>query len=127
MSEMKLSEAMRLGAILRPQCVGRLFSSNGESCAMGAVIEACGIEDKNPHCTVAIWNTTIERFPMLAWGHSRFVFPEMGGAYRGDLWDAIVALNNVHKWTRERIADWVETIECQQEAGRIEVETPVSA
>lgn len=31
-----------------------------------------------------------------------------GGAY---LWNAIVHLNDYHKWTREQIADWLETLD----------------
>src|ERR1700741_3225132 len=36
---LKLSEAMRIGARLRPQCSGYLFN-NGASCALGAAYEA---------------------------------------------------------------------------------------
>lgn len=37
---LKLSEAIRIGASKRPQCVGRYFSDYGESCAIGAAAEA---------------------------------------------------------------------------------------
>jgi predicted nucleic-acid-binding protein len=34
-------------------------------------------------------------------------------------------LNDKHKWTREQIAEWVETIEAQQEAKVAEQPEPV--
>ena len=41
---MQLSEAIRLGAMLRPQAYGHYFIRGG-SCAMGAAYEAYGITD----------------------------------------------------------------------------------
>ena len=39
---MRLSEAIRLGAMIRPKPRGR-FSHNGASCAQGAALEAQGL------------------------------------------------------------------------------------
>lgn len=39
---MKLSDAIRLGAMIRPQLQGRMFSDKHGTCASGAALEACG-------------------------------------------------------------------------------------
>lgn len=114
---MKLSEAMRLGAMLRPQGYG-FYQTLGGSCAYGAAMEACGIPagvqngisdeplrtlfpisrrvaTQCPACTAAEW---------AACGDDRTV-------------DGIVPhLNDDHRWTREQIAAWVETIEAADDS-----------
>lgn len=94
---MQLSEAIRLGAMIRPQCFGRLFL-NGRSCALGAAVEAAGVKLSDPQDYDALrarWpilNVTIDDSTVL---------------------DTIVLSNDCSELTREQIADWVETIEAQ--------------
>lgn len=112
---MRLSEAIRLGAMLRPQGFG-LYQTIGGSCAYGAAMEACGIrpEIQNtisdegiealfpiarcsarcPTCTAAAWATCADE-------------PTVNGI--------VPHLNDDHRWTREQIAAWVETIEAADE------------
>lgn len=94
---MKLSEAILLGSTLRPQCRGELFR-NGGSCAFGAAAEALGQQDIDSR---ALW-------PWLDLPLTCPVCGETEG-----IGAAIVSshLNDSHFWTRERIAEWVATVE----------------
>ena len=105
---MKLAEAMREGAKRGPQVFqswfGVVFDS---SCAMGAALKGVG---------------ACEAFPMEApsklvqiffpWVHEGEVICPGCGVFQAHP-GAVIAmhLNDLHKWSRERIADWVETIE----------------
>lgn len=112
---MKLSDAIRLGAMMRPhQAFWVLFEPDTQgSCALGAAAEAIGILDTTQR------NRYLpdKRVPN-AW---RWVLRQidacpacgMGGR---DGQDMITHLNNVHYWTREAIADWVESIEPRDES-----------
>lgn len=98
---MKLSEEIRLGAMLRPQAFGHLIA-DGATCAIGAACEAIG-----QLCC---------GFPVQwEWAHSQA--PVTCLACAKPIWSValtIVHLNNDHRWTRERIADWLETVEAAQ-------------
>ena len=114
---MKLSEAIRLGAMLRPQAFGHLFR-DGASCALGAAGEAAGIADieAGGWAVGAVappsWNPIATReadCPVCVHGFLTL-------RKKHDAHAVIVHLNNDHRWTREQIADWVATIEAQHEA-----------
>lgn len=100
---MKLSEAIRLGAMLRPQS----FSSDlhdGGSCALMAAAEASGISGG--------WMEIGERWP---WTDELGIECPVCGR-ESEAWEVIaVCLNDEHKCTREAIADWVATVEPQEE------------
>lgn len=98
----RLSEAIRLGAMLKPQGFGNssysLLSAN--SCAMGAAAQA-------------VWQSLFDPFRWI-YGDDIHSCPDCGGGCHlhprcaaGIIW----RLNDIHKWSRERIADWVATIE----------------
>jgi hypothetical protein len=100
---MKLSEAIRLGAMLRPQGRIDFFSADGKSCALGAALEARGIQHRilaTPAESDAIYGQLYRWWPWL----------------RVLSIDAITYRNDVEGWTREQIADWVATIEPPEEA-----------
>ncbi len=102
---MKLSEAMRLGAMIRPQAFGGYMVRKGaeyHSCVLGAAIEAA--------------NSGLAAWPWLkSWKYHPFCPACAGGDQSGDAYSIIVHLNDRHRWTRERIADWVATIEPAEE------------
>lgn len=102
---MKLSDAMRLGAMLRPQSFTSYFSY-GKSCAMGAACEAVGI---NPLTIEGVEAMNTRWAPIIL--AERFFFPPCGCNVIVSAFGAITHLNDEHKWTRERIADWVATVE----------------
>jgi hypothetical protein len=109
-ASLKLSGAIRLGAMLKPQGFGdRSADADGiTSCALGAAYDAAGIMDAH-----RVWDDLAVLFPIL----ERFV-GDVKCPVCDDLGEhdsAIPHLNDDHKWTREQIADWVETIEAQYE------------
>jgi len=96
---MKLSEAIRLGAMLRPQAFSA--STRHGTCAVYAALDAIGQFN----------NRRYEFFPIL--NLEKQQCPECGSTHYGysTLAGTIFHLNDEHHWTRERIADWVATIE----------------
>lgn len=107
---MRLSEAIRLGATIRPQAMGFYFVADA-SCAIGAACEAVGIGEfiDTPSLVNAFgkyWFEVGQRLPC----------PECGKVFDKDKSRArtITHLNDDHMWTRERIADFVELHELPQ-------------
>jgi hypothetical protein len=103
---MKLSEAIRLGAMMRPQAFSCYTDGIG-TCVWGAANEAIGlpanhgffetegewsVADQASRCPIA---KCVRRFRVVS--------------------SIIQHLNDEHRWTREKIADWVETIEAQHD------------
>ncbi len=119
---MKLSEAIRLGAMATEQGFGApSIASNEAPCALGAARIAAGLGD---HCAVDCYSVLAYRWPVLY----RMVANPVAGRMEYVV-DAIWSLNDVHRWTREQIADWIETIEAQHEtpAPALEVAVKVEA
>ena len=118
---MRLSEAIRLGAMLKPQTTGGYVRDGGGTCALTAAAEAVGLRHA-PFLDGVLqvdYPSLARVFPVLnarvGW------FPVTTDMQPDDVRTAIWDLNDAHGWTREQIADWVETIEQQQPAT---VETP---
>src|SRR4051812_46732860 len=102
---MRLSDAIRLGAMLKPQAIGDLLSEDcTSSCAIGAALDAIGALDQRTVIAISEW--PLLQSPVVA-------CPACHSAHLDDtdLYDNITTLNDVHEWTRERIADWIEGIE----------------
>lgn len=100
---MRLSEAIRLGAMNRPQARGRVLKDEG-TCALGAALEAIG--ESLDHRG---WFPVYDHWPI-----ARRVVTYPGDSHRGEemmLGSACWTLNDADRWTREQIADFVETIE----------------
>jgi hypothetical protein len=97
---MRLSEAIRLGAMMRPQAFRTLLTDDG-ACALGAALLAVG---SRPEEAV---RSALDRWPWASTvsadcprcGRSRTVFR------------VITHLNDRHRWTREQVAKWVAGIE----------------
>ena len=105
---MKLSEAIRLGAMNRPQGFYRLYDQ-GRTCAMGAAAEAMGILDHENNCYIDGHKSKIKHWTPVAMTMTPCPACEEYGI--DNMQRVMVHLNNDHRWSRERIADWVETIE----------------
>lgn len=93
--KLKLSEAIRIGAKLRPQGFGGAFPTNekGELCssAIGAMCEA-------------VFGNTNSNY-----GFSK-IYPELWEIIDGkSLLDQIIKMNDRKKLSREEIADYVES------------------
>jgi len=102
---MKLHEAIRLGAMLRPQATHPFGVWN--SCALQAAAEANGVAWR------CFGYVSLRRI----YPHLRVMdgsCPQCGAKH--SLLRVIWHLNDEHHWTREQIADWIETIERAHEA-----------
>lgn len=121
---MLLSEAMRLGAMMKPGCRGDLEKRNRSgivlrTCALGAALDAIGLMDGRPEEADFYLDSPEE------W--SDLIVAEVGcpamrcrcenrvrgvlERYHGAVTDVIWHLNDEHRWSRTRIADWVKTVE----------------
>lgn len=117
---MKFSEAIRLGAMMKPQAFGKTFDGEGRTCAVGAAYDAIG-KLTAPGFAIDQLN---EVFPIIATLHKKSC-PVCSTDDFG--WWVIPHLNDEHKWTREQIAEWVEMIErAQEQPQAAEISTPVS-
>jgi len=101
---MRLSEAIRLGAMNKPQAFG--FDSTWQTtCTSMAAYEAIGEQHRYLESFYVPW-------PFLAqpcscpYGNCIF---SMSSYWK--LRNIIPHLNDHHRWTREAIADWVEQFE----------------
>lgn len=108
---MRLSEAIRLGAMLNPQGWRRLKDFDGSTCAIGAALEAVGHKIIGGE---ADYRAARQAFPILCWFAPR-------GMFGPTVFETVWHLNDASGKTREQIADWVETLEPQ------EVEAPEPA
>lgn len=126
---MKLSEAMRAGAKIRPQAFGGLYKMafrwlrfEKRSCALGAAYEGGDCQFKVEPATHAFLGRDGK---LIAAGETRnFVqIPDEWTAVltflaecpqcemRGSVQDVIPHLNDNHKWRRTEIARWIERVE----------------
>lgn len=113
----KLSEAMRLGSMLHPQGFGEGYRDPtacepGKTCGMAAALEAVGIvlKDYHPSQFPAEWK---------ALTNAAASCPECGReTVRVEA--CIYHLNDCHHWPREKIADWLESVEARLEAAQDE-------
>ena len=107
---MKLSEAIRIGAKLGPKLVGGIWSEYAEgTCALGAAAERCGLRTKYGGSILKhgdALNHLCMIFPIL---EEHVKHPKLGLPCR--VAGIIVYLNDLEGWSREAIAEWVETIE----------------
>lgn len=102
---MQLSEAIRLGAMLKPQATHFLLFED-RTCALGAACEAVSIRiSEGQSC---LNNATFKRWPIL---RMRVQSPVAQYCQRASVSIVIQSLNDTHRWTREQIADWVATVE----------------
>lgn len=111
---MRLSEAIRLGSMLKPQFIDgyqrriplTLFGYDAGyrvvgTCALGAALDAVGALRPRPHqCDAEL----AHRWPWL--------FHVTNGT---SAWTKITVLNDDRGWTREQIADFVATIEPERQ------------
>lgn len=111
---MKLSEAIRKGCV-KPQGTGpwSIKTDNDTHCVLGAAGVGAGIHLENNQ---QAYDVLEARFPILK---ERVVNPPMvirhmmTGATK--LSEVLWYTNDVHGWTRERLADFVEEVEAEYE------------
>jgi len=111
----KLSEAMRYGATLKPRTTGTIcriwFDGSPRTCALGAALDAVltarGDESRVEDCvgTCSAIYVLNEQFQETR--SKRVVCPVTGAI--DEIESVIINLNDEYNWTRERIADWLES------------------
>jgi hypothetical protein len=119
---MRLSEAIRLGAMTSPQGFGVdsvNLDRDAPKCAWGAAIEAAGLPSQRAAGGVSLRGeppiglvvTIPDEWLRIAnqWTHC----PECN-TFRGYVAYLIPHLNDEHRWTREQIAAWIETLEAKE-------------
>jgi hypothetical protein len=122
----RLSDAIRLGSTMHPQCFHALFRWDGVftdrgrpsiagSCAIGAAITAIGKAPTSEFVGLRSneWNDELlKRWPKL--GQEGAMCPDPWCGVSPDpnrtTMAMIVHLNDCHRWTRGKIADWLEGI-----------------
>ena len=112
MGQLSLSDAILLGAMLRPQARYRLFK-DGKSCVYGAISEGAGFL----HYTEGL-----KAFPsqiMSAWPLLRERGPCPECKDDMDRYDLLWHLNDTHEWSRERIAGLVRTWETPEQVAAL--------
>lgn len=104
---MKLSEAIRMGSMVVPQTHGEYYIGEWPNpvaaCAMGAAFIAVGDKTCSDH----------KHWPWMRvskW-HNCPSPSQCRLGYDGPVLSVVLHLNDEHGWTRERIADWVATVE----------------
>lgn len=124
---MKLSEAIRLGSMLKPQAFGTVFDGKG-TCAVGAAKDAVGKLHLSFYYVAHAHR----------WDANQYQWNQQCPVCRGITREGVTCgmiphLNDDHRWTREQIADWVEGVEAAQahalhasdDAVRLSVESPI--
>ncbi len=98
-----LSQAIRLGATFAPQCHGRfsewrfnLLPERVATCAFGAAAEAVGAKNH-----FELWDRFNDTLIIKLFCPACFF-------KRSFVKELVFHLNDDHRWTRERIADWLE-------------------
>jgi hypothetical protein len=100
---MRLSEAIRLGAMATGHATGTSLSNDGNTCALGAALVAIGKATR-------LYSNAFYYWPIL----NEQVFHPVTGECLCML-SAVRILNDDHRWTREQIADWVQTVESERQ------------
>lgn len=110
---MRLSDAIRLGSMIRPKVDGYFFH-DGKSCALGAALEATGTVYDEGGCKRhrdalrARWPFAVLRFVSCpACGRSMPLAALVAHLNNG----GVEYFGTGHDWTREAIADFVATVE----------------
>lgn len=134
---MNLSEAMRLGSMLKPQAFGDAFIPAHDLPAPGDILALRYVPSST--CAVASAFDAIGALQFLIFhglgDDATKVFPVLGLATRcplvisgecnyghGRLFtvaNLIVHLNDCHRWKREHIADWLQGVESMLPAGNV--------
>jgi len=122
--QIELSEAIRLGSMLKPQAFGLLYRPATDvrapgdvlglrrlpeaTCALGAGFDAVGL----PLLVDGIdFFEALARFQVLG-----IIVPHPVHGFPGHLMNIVMDLNDSYRWTREACADWVAGVEAKRDA-----------
>ncbi len=109
---LSLADAIRVGCSMSPQAVGTWYDeTTGGTCVLSAALMGLGLFDLFRCGGEHPQDILTRYFPILK---THATTPE---GLSGDLGFLMVQLNDHHGWTRERIADWVESWEGKTATG----------
>ena len=105
---MRLSEAIRAGAKMKPMGIGASTADphSEKVCALGAAACGGGLTSETQY---SVYNALSTRWPILREKVHQDV--PRGATWRGDVMEHIWTRNDAGKTTREEIADWVAQAE----------------
>ncbi len=109
---LSLADAIRLGSLLHPQAFGDWWTKDYNAHGVIAITATCALGA----ASVAIGHDLSKRgSPFRAFLDAFSACPVTGCVLsRVHQQDLITHLNDDHRWTRDQIADWVETQERAQ-------------
>jgi hypothetical protein len=100
---LKLSEALRLGSLTTKQGFNRLQGpAPDEFCAIGTIVHVLGMDDVSGQIPA-------RRHTQLHLGVSAACDCVRPSVHPSTVWYVTEHLNDFHRWTREKIADWLES------------------
>jgi hypothetical protein len=107
---MKLSEAIREGAKLGPQAFGEYFVGDA-TCALGAAKRATNTaHDEELFIAVGLAYVPVVEVPMCLHGEYRRTSVNKDQPKSFDeITSLMIKLNDKARWSREAIADWLES------------------
>lgn len=87
------------------QAFGRLDTGTS-TCAIGGALKALGISYKNASCCEEWASPMVALYPYM--GKGSHGCPACGEiSEEACLWGIVIHLNDIHRWTREAVADWL--------------------
>lgn len=95
---LKLSEALRLGAMVTRQVFGQIGDLKETTCAIGAVYKGFGFDGSD----------TGGQMLSKELNQINVKCPDNSVCSQGSLEGVIIHLNDQHHWPRENIATWLE-------------------
>jgi hypothetical protein len=104
-----IAELMREGTTFRPQAKLAIFNSYGEACALGSALEA--LRGKG---TLSLETTTDEAVDELSEATGQDLRNHTNDPIDGEknytIYEIITGLNDSNGWSREQIANWLDTV-----------------
>ena len=103
---MKASEALLLGSLVTTQGFGAESPASSTPCALGTIAQVLGLQFTN----FGVYSTLGQIYPwMLQEGYDCPMCPDSIGSYKA--MSLIYHLNDQHKLSRNKIAEWIATVE----------------
>lgn len=129
---MRMSDAMRLGAMLAGPVHGPVFSHDGgpcRACAIGAVLLAVlGEKEARKQVNDESCGYRVAVRKLWPWINSTtFQHPITSCNTASPIISTIVFLFEVEGWSREQIADWLETVEPVEDTLALGFDLPPAA
>ena len=114
MTNSEIASLIREGTKLRPQGFGACWKwSDSEaikSCVLGALLEGDGMKPNGNSTDI---HRRIDEI-LIEFHLNRYACPAKCYNSPVPFGDLLIHLNDVEKWSREKIADWIETVEREE-------------